>query len=129
MMLRIRPQRMLLLATFAVLPIAIPIALLGKPANAAVIMLAAFAAGFCLEIFAVGWDTTMQQEIPGEMLSRVYAYDMLGSIALVPLGLAAVGPVADAIGTQETLYLTSALIVAATLPVFLVRDVRQLRRR
>jgi MFS family permease len=129
MMLRIRPQRMLLLATFAVLPIAIPIALLGKPAQAAVIMLAAFAAGFCLEIFAVGWDTTMQQEIPGEMLSRVYAYDMLGSIALVPLGLAAVGPVADAIGTQETLYLTSALIVAATLPVFLVRDVRQLRRR
>jgi hypothetical protein len=86
-------------------------------------------AGFCLEIFAVGWDTTMQQEIPGEMLSRVYSYDMLGSIALVPLGLAVVGPVADAIGTQETLYLTAALIVAATLPVFLVRDVRELRRR
>ena len=70
------------------LPIAIPIALLGKPAAAAAIAVGAFVAGFCLEIFAVGWDTTMQQEIPGEMLSRVYSYDMLGSIALVPLGLA-----------------------------------------
>ena len=54
----------------------------------------------------------MQQEIPGEMLSRVYSYDMLGSIALVPLGLAVIGPLADAIGTQETLYGTAALIVA-----------------
>lgn len=129
LMLRIHPQRLLLLATFSVLPIAIPIALLGKPAAAGAIVLAAFAAGFCLEIFAVGWDTTMQQEIPEEMLSRVYSYDMLGSIALVPLGLAVAGPVADAIGTQETLYLTALLIVAATLPVFLVRDVRELRRR
>jgi MFS family permease len=129
LMLRLRPQRMLLLATFSVLPIAVPIALLGKPAPAATIALAAFVAGFSLEIFAVCWDTTMQEQIPGEMLSRVYSYDMLGSIALVPLGLAVVAPVADAIGTQETLYLTAALIVAATLPVFAVRDVRKLRRR
>jgi MFS family permease len=129
LMLRIRPHRMLLLATFAVIPIALPIALLGKPAAALAIAIAAFIAGFCLEIFAVGWDTTMQQEIPGEMLSRVYSYDMLGSIALVPLGLAVIGPVADAVGTQKTLYATAALIVLATLPVFLVRDVRQLRRR
>jgi MFS family permease len=129
LMLRVHPQRLLLLATFSVLPIAIPIALLGKPAAAAAIAAGAFVAGFSLEIFAVGWDTTMQQEIPGEMLSRVYSYDMLGSIALVPLGLAVIGPVADAIGTQEALYGTALLIVAATLPVFLVRDVRELRRR
>lgn len=63
------------------------------------------------------------------MLSRLYAYDALGSICLVPLGLAVIGPLADAIGTEATLYGAAALIVAATLPVFAVRDVRELRRR
>jgi predicted MFS family arabinose efflux permease len=129
LMLRIRPQRMLLLATFSVLPIALPLALLGGPSTPAAIAVASFLAGFSLEIFAVCWDTTMQQQIPGEMLSRVYSYDMLGSIALVPLGLAVIGPIADAIGTQEALYGTAALIVIATLPVLAVRDVRELRRR
>ena len=93
-----------LLATFSVLPIALPIALLGKPRPRPRSHSPRSSPASALEIFAVGWDTTMQQEIPGEMLSRVYSYDMLGSIALVPLGLAVIGPVADAIGTQETLY-------------------------
>ena len=72
----------------------------------------AFVAGVGLEVFAVCWDTTMQQQIPEHMLSRLYAYDMLGSICLVPLGLAVIGPLADAIGTEATLYGAAALIVA-----------------
>ena len=31
---------------------------------------------------AILWDTTMQQEIPPDRLSRVYSYDALGSWAL-----------------------------------------------
>ena len=42
----------------------------------------------------------------------VYAYDTLGSICLVPVGLAVIGPIADAIGTEATLYGAAALIVA-----------------
>ena len=41
------------------------------------------------------WDTAMQQEIPPEKLSRLYAYDVLGSWALMPLALAAVGPISS----------------------------------
>ena len=52
---------------------------------------------------------------------------MLGSIALVPVGLAVIGPVADAFGTEVTLTAAALLIVAATLPVFAVRDVRELK--
>jgi MFS family permease len=128
-MLRARPQRMLLLATFSTLVLALPLALLGPPAAAAVVAAAAFVSGFGLEVFAVCWDTTMQQQIPGHMLSRLYAYDALGSICLVPVGLAVIGPLADAIGTRPTLYGAAALVVAATLPVFAVRDVRELRRK
>ena len=120
---------MLLVATFSILLLALPLALLAPPAVAAAVAAAAFVSGVGLEVFAVCWDTTMQQQIPEQMLSRLYAYDALGSICLVPLGLAVIGPLADAIGTKATLYGAAALIVAATLPVFAVRDVRELRRR
>ena len=70
----------------------------------------------------------MQQQIPGEMLSRVYSYDMLGSIALVPVGLAVIGPIADAIGTQPTLFGTQRCIVLRRCRSSPVRDVRELRR-
>ena len=128
-MLRFRPQRPLLVATFGVLALAPPVALLGPPAPATVVAAAAFAMGFGIEIFAVCWDTTMQQQIPGHMLSRVYAYDMLGSVALIPVGFAVSGPIADAIGTRGALYGAAALVVIATLPVLAVREVRELRRR
>jgi hypothetical protein len=71
----------------------------------------------------------MQQQIPEEKLSRVYSYDMLGSIALVPVGLAVIGPIADAYGTEATLVGSAIFITLVTLPVFAVRDVRELRRR
>ena len=128
-MLRFQPQRMLLVATFGVLLMAPTLLLLSIPAPAGLIALAAFATGFGIEVFAVLWDTTMQQRIPEEKLSRVYSYDMLGSVALVPVGLAVIGPIADAAGTEATLVGSAIFITLATLPVFAVRDVRELRRR
>jgi hypothetical protein len=128
-MLRFHPQRLLLVATFGVLLMIPTLTLLGFPAPTAAIAGTALATGFGIEVFAVLWDTTMQQQISGEMLSRVYSYDMLGSIALVPVGQAVIGPVADAVGTRQTLWGAAAFVALATLPVFAVRDVRELRRR
>jgi membrane protein implicated in regulation of membrane protease activity len=71
----------------------------------------------------------MQQEIPQDRLSRVYSYDALGSFALIPLGLAAAGPVAEVLGTRTTLFAAGFVSLTATLAVLLVRDVRRLRRR
>ena len=71
----------------------------------------------------------MQQEIPQDRISRVYSYDMLGSIVLVPLGQAAAGPIGQVVGSRATLFGAAALIVVATLPVLAVRDVRALGRR
>lgn len=127
-MLRVRPDRLLLVATSAILTLALPLVALAKPAPAVVIGAAAFAMGLGIEVFSVCWDTTMQQQVPGELLSRVYSYDALGSLVLIPVGFAIAGPIADAIGSQATLYGAAALVVGATLPVFGVRDVRELRR-
>ncbi len=75
------------------------------------------------------WDTAIQQEIPQEKLSRVSAYDAFGSFVFIPLGLAAAGPVADALGTRETLIGAAAIAYVATLLVLLSHDVRTIERR
>lgn len=126
--LRFRPDRLLLVATLAIFPMALPILLLAVPAQTAVIALAAFAAGFGIEIFGVFWDVTMQQQISPDQLSRLYSYDALGSFVFIPLGAAVAGPLADTIGVSETLIGAAAVIVAATALVLLIDEVRSLRR-
>jgi len=130
-LLRVRPQRLLLTATIGVL-LTMPflVGLAGPMPVVVLIGLAALAlvAGLGIETFGVLWDTTMQQEIPQEKLSRVYSYDALGSFVLIPLGLAAAGPVADAIGTEQALVGAALISFAATLAVLFVPDVRNLSR-
>jgi MFS family permease len=129
MMLRARPQRMLLVATLAMV-LTVPLLFgLAIPLPLVSVLVLAFAAGLGIETFGVLWDTTMQQEIPQDRLSRVYSYDALGSFALIPIGLAVAGPLAEAIGTRTTLIAAGRLTLAATLSVLVVREVRELRRR
>jgi len=128
-LLWLRPRRLLLTATlgfFLTVPflfgLAVPLPLVSVAALA-------FVAGIGAESFGILWDTTMQQEIPQDRLSRVYSYDALGSFALIPLGLAVAGPVAEAIGTGRTLAIAGLISLTATLSVLFVRDVRTLERR
>jgi MFS family permease len=126
--LRYRPERPLLVATLAVLTMAPLLALLGLAAPLLVILPAAFVAGVGLELYGVFWDTTLQQHIPDEKLSRVSSYDVLGSFALIPVGVAVMGPISGAIGVAETLLGAAVVVVVATLAVISVADVRNLRR-
>jgi MFS family permease len=129
LLLRLRPRRLLLTGTLAfLLTIPFPLGLAGPLPVAALILLAA-TAGIGLEIFGIMWDTTMQQEIPQEKLSRVYSYDALGSFVLIPLGVAIVGPVSELIGTRATILGAAAISLTATLAVLLVRDVRTIERK
>jgi MFS family permease len=126
--LRYRPQRPLLVATLAVLTMAPLLALLGLAAPLALILPTAFVAGVGLELYGVFWDTTLQQHIPDEKLSRVSSYDVLGSFALIPVGVAVMGPISDAIGVADTLMGAALIVVLATIAVISVSDVRNLRR-
>ena len=128
-MLRLRPQRMLLAATFGILLLPLSPLSLAFPLALPAVVVACFLAGVGVESFGVLWDTTMQQEIPAEKLSRVYSYDALGSFALIPVGFAAAGAISAAIGTKATFFGATALIIGATLLVLLIRDVRTLERR
>jgi len=129
LMLRLRPRRMLLVATLGFLLSAPLLFGLAIPLPLIAVLLLGVLAGIGTETFGVLWDTTMQQEIPQDRLSRVYSYDALGSFALIPLGLAAAGPIAEAVGTRATLFAGGVISVTATLAVLLVPEVRGLRRR
>jgi hypothetical protein len=59
----------------------------------------------------------------------VYSYDALGSFALMPVGLAAAGPIAELVGVRATLWGAAAIATGVTLAVLLSHDVRTLERR
>jgi MFS family permease len=126
--LRYRPARPLVTATLAFLLTAPPLAFLALTAPVFGVALAAFLAGIGSELFDVLWRTTVQEQVPEDKLSRVSAYDWLGSLALTPVGAATVGPLADAIGTSEMLWIAAAVVVLACLAVLAVDDVRNVGR-
>jgi predicted MFS family arabinose efflux permease len=127
--LRRRPRRPLLVGNLGILLIAAPLGALALGWHVAPIAVAAFVAGVGVEFFEVNWATTLQQEIPTEKLSRVSSYDWLGSFALVPLGTILVGPLAAAIGLSSTLWVATAVVVAACLATLAVGEVRRLQAR
>ena len=128
-LLRWRPRRLLRTASYGAFGLALLPLALARPLPLAAVVVTAFASGLCVEVFAVLWQTTMQQEIPGDKLARLSSYDALGSFALMPIGFAVVGPVAAAIGTSTTCLAAAVVTVVATALVFLSRDVRTLERR
>jgi predicted MFS family arabinose efflux permease len=129
LLLRFRPQRLLLVGMGAFSVAALPIFFLASLRSTPVIAAGYFIAGVSLEIFSILWAMAMQQNVPQEKLSRVSAYDALGSIVFVPLGLSLAGPVADAVGLTNALWGAGLLGTAATVSALGVRDVRELRRR
>ena len=128
-MLRFRPRRMLVAASLAVPAFSVFLFTLAVPLAVPWVAAASLLAGGCLEVFSVNWATTMMQEIPPGMLSRLAAYDLLGSFALAPVGTAVAGPVADAFGTSAVLTVGGILIVLLTVAVLSVPEVRHLRRQ
>jgi len=126
--LRWKPQRPMLICTLLVLLIAPAIALLALRAPAPMIATAQAVGGIGMGFFGAVWQTTLQQHVREEALSRVSAWDWMGSFAFLPLGFILAGPVSGAIGISTTLWISVGYLVVSTLAVLLVPSVRNLRR-
>jgi len=92
------------------------------------VALAAFISGLAGQIFAVIWYTTLQTKVPAQLLSRVSAYDHLGSIALAPLGIVVAGFLYETMGFRQTLLIAAATVFIPTVIALCVRDVRMMTR-
>ncbi|MFF7312243.1 MFS transporter [Streptomyces sp. NPDC008137] len=129
LMTRWKPRRLLLAGTLCVFPLALPAAALAVPVPIGVLFVVMFVAGATVEVFGVSWMTALHQEIPEDKLSRVSAYDWLGSVALSPLATAGAGPAEEAFGRTAALWGCAGLVVLVTAGALCVPDVRNLRRR
>ena len=125
--LRVRPRYPMRFATlctftFCSLPLALAV-----PLPVSLIAAAAFVEGVAGQIFAVLWYTTLQRKVPAHLISRVSAYDHLGSIALAPLGIVAAGFLFELLGGRTTLLIAAGMVVLPSLAALAVRDVRMMR--
>jgi MFS family permease len=125
--LRIRVRRLLLLGVACMFVESFLLLGLALAPTIVVLVAAGAAIGIAVEQFAVAWHTSIAQNIPADRLARVYSYDMLGSFVAIPFGQMAVGPVAAAIGTRDTLLILATLVVLSVLGMLASRDVRRLQ--
>jgi MFS family permease len=128
-MLRVPMGRPLRLGMVGCAVMGLPILLLGVEPQLAFLLVAAFLAGAGIELFSMGWNLAMQENIPEEQLSRAYSYDALGSFVAMPLGQFAYGPLGDRFGYAEVLTVSGVLYVLVSLATLTSRSVRDLQRR
>ena len=86
------------------------------------------AGGLAIGFFGAVWQTTLQQQVPEEALSRVSAWDWMGSFAFMPLGFVLAGPVSEQIGISTTLWIGVVWCTLSTAVVAAVPGVRKVRR-
>lgn len=124
--MQLKVRKPMLVGTILVFTLSLVSLSLSVPLAVGLICLAAFVSGVCGQVFGVLWYTTLQKTIPHHMLSRVSAYDHLGTIALAPLGIVVGGILFEVIGARYTMLLAAAVVIIPTVMVLFVRDVREL---
>ncbi|MCW2843867.1 MAG: enterobactin exporter EntS [Nocardioides sp.] len=127
-MLRVRLQRPLFWGMLGMVLYAAPLIAMGLDGNLVTVMLAAFVAGAGVEVFSLGWNLAMQENVPDDMPSRAFSYDALGSFMAVPLGQLAVGPLALAFGIEHVILVAGVALAVIALLTLLSRAVRDLPR-
>lgn len=128
-MLRWRPSRLLVAAYLSLILFVPHFVLLAAVAPTWTIVVATVPAGLCASIWTTLWETAMQQEIPGELLSRVSSIAHLGFMLLFPLGYALIGPLSDLIGLSGAFLLAAACVLLNMVAVLSLPEARHMRRR
>jgi hypothetical protein len=127
-MTRVRLERPLLFGMVGIGALALPMVMLGLHPHVVPVMAVAVLAGAGTEIFNLGWNLAMQENIADDMLSRAYSYDALGSFVAIPVGQLLFGPLGVAFGVQRVI-LVGGLVYAAIVALTLMsRAVRRLPR-
>jgi MFS family permease len=98
LMFRVRVRYLLRLGQAASVLGALPLLALGAQLTAPWLIAAGFVAGLGSSVTAIGWDTSLQEHVPAQVLSRVASYDDLLSYLAIPIGQLGVGPLAHALG-------------------------------
>jgi MFS family permease len=97
---------------------------LGAPVG--LVMACALANGFGFALLMVWWETALAHHIPPHALSRVSAYDWMGSLALMPVGYLVAGPLTETFGPRLVLGAGSVIGLGLLALALLPRSTREL---
>ena len=87
-----------------------------------------FLAGGGWAYWGVNWATSVQTQVPGEILNRIHAYEVAGSVAMVPVGQALAGPASSLFGARSVLLGGGCVTVVVAATLLGIPAVRNLRR-
>jgi len=100
---------------------------LAFPSSKSVIFIAYFIAGFSVGPWEAFWATQVQREVPAEYQGRVFAIDYMGSLGLMPLGMALAGPLVNVFGEGELLIGVAVFHLFICAVVLLVPGVKEMK--
>lgn len=73
------------------------------PISQTFVVVAYLLAGFSVGPWEAFWASAIQREVPRELQGRVFSLDHMGSVGLMPLGMALVGPAVNLFGEKQLL--------------------------
>jgi MFS family permease len=125
--MRYRLRRQLVVAFLSVATWSVVLAGFALTDSVPLITVAAFFGAMAMNFGSAFWFTALQEHVPAHARSRVSSYDWLGSWLFLPIGYVLVGPVAETIGYDETLFIALGWTIFSSLAILLIPSVRHLR--
>jgi predicted MFS family arabinose efflux permease len=126
--IRFRPSRPLAagavtLIGFACVPLSVALEL---PLPA--LMVGHLLGGISWAFWSVMWSTSVQTQVAPDVLNRVTAYEVAGSVSGIAVGQALVGPVTSVVAPRALLFVSTGVSVAVCGALLLIPPIRRLRR-
>ncbi|WP_436763116.1 MFS transporter [Streptosporangium sp. V21-05] len=84
--------------------------------------------GMSWAFWSVMWSTSVQTQVTPDVLNRVTAYEVAGSVAGVAVGQALVGPVSEVVDPRDLLFVSTGVSFAVCAALLLTPPIRRLRR-
>ncbi|WP_433224779.1 MFS transporter [Microtetraspora malaysiensis] len=84
--------------------------------------------GMSLAFWSVMWSTSVQTQVAPDVLNRVTAYEIAGSVSGMAVGQALVGPVSEIVSPRGLLFVSSGVSFAVCAALLLTSPIRRLRR-
>jgi MFS family permease len=127
-LLRVRIRKPLLSGMIGISLLSIPLVMYGLDPAVVPLVIVMFVSGAGIQVFSIGWDLAMQENIDEAVLSRAYAYDSVGSFVAMPVGQLVYGSLGDAFGYQHTLVVSGVVYAVVCAMTLASRSVRNLGR-
>ncbi|WP_157248629.1 MFS transporter [Nonomuraea typhae] len=127
--IRLRPRRPLAAGAVALTGyVAVPLTVaLGSPLP--VLMAGHVLGGIALAFWSVMWSTSVQTQVAPDVLNRVSAYQIAGSVAGMAVGQALAGPAALLVEPRAFLMGSALVTLGVAAALLLIRPVRELGRQ